>query len=403
MMRSPVAGLLALMLSLPLFAVAAAPAAPVPTPVPAPAPAAQPAPLPTPPELAAKSWILIDAHTGQVLVERNADERLPPASLTKLMTSYLIAEEIGKGKFTEQTEVPISVKAWRMGGSKMFVREGSQVPVGDLLRGIIIQSGNDATVAMAEHIAGSEESFAQLMNQNAVRLGMTGSHFQNASGWPADDHFTTARDMATLLRAMIREHPDHYRIYAEKYFEYNGIRQPNRNLLLWRDPTVDGGKTGHTEAAGYCLVASALRDDMRLISVVMGTASEQARAAETQKLLGYGFRFYETAKLYQAGEVLQADARVWFGKRDRIDLVAPETVYLTLPRGTRDSLKATLVVDEVIRAPLTRTTTVGTLKVENAGEALLSVAVVPDQEVAEAGFFARLWDHLMLFLKGLFS
>ncbi len=399
MMRSPVAGLLALMLSLPLFAVAAAPAAPVPTPVPAPAPAAQPAPLPTPPELAAKSWILIDAHTGQVLVERNADERLPPASLTKLMTSYLIAEEIGKGKFTEQTEVPISVKAWRMGGSKMFVREGSQVPVGDLLRGIIIQSGNDATVAMAEHIAGSEESFAQLMNQNAVRLGMTGSHFQNASGWPADDHFTTARDMATLLRAMIREHPDHYRIYAEKYFEYNGIRQPNRNLLLWRDPTVDGGKTGHTEAAGYCLVASALRDDMRLIS----TASEQARAAETQKLLGYGFRFYETAKLYQAGEVLQADARVWFGKRDRIDLVAPETVYLTLPRGTRDSLKATLVVDEVIRAPLTRTTTVGTLKVENAGEALLSVAVVPDQEVAEAGFFARLWDHLMLFLKGLFS
>ena len=394
MTRSPALGLLALLLLLPLFARAAPEPAPV---------AAQPAPLPSPPQLAAKSWILIDAHTGQVLVEHNADERLPPASLTKLMTSYLIAEEIAKGKFTEQTLVPISVKAWRMGGSKMFVREGSQVAVGDLLQGIIVQSGNDATVAMAEYIAGSEEAFAQLMNQHAERLGMTGTHFENASGWPAEGHLTTARDMALLFRAMIRDHPEHYRLYAEKHFEYNGIRQPNRNLLLWRDPSVDGGKTGHTEAAGYCLVASALRDDMRLVSVVMGTASEQARAAETQKLFGYGFRFFETAKLYQAGEVLQAGARVWFGDRDRVNLVAPETVYLTLPRGTRDNLKATLVVDEVIRAPLTRTTAVGTLKVERDGNALISVPIVPDQEVAQAGWFARLWDHLVLFFKQLFS
>ncbi|MCC6295589.1 MAG: D-alanyl-D-alanine carboxypeptidase [Pseudomonadales bacterium] len=394
MTRSPALGLLALLLLLPLFARAA--------PEPAPA-AAQPAPLPSPPELAAKSWILIDAHTGQVLVEHNADERLPPASLTKLMTSYLIAEEIAKGKFDERTLVPISVKAWRMGGSKMFVREGSQVAVGDLLQGIIVQSGNDATVAMAEYIAGSEEAFAQLMNQHAERLGMTATHFENASGWPAEGHLTTARDLALLFRAMIRDYPEHYRLYAEKHFEYNGIRQPNRNLLLWRDPSVDGGKTGHTEAAGYCLVASALRDDMRLVSVVMGTASEQARAAETQKLFGYGFRFFETAKLYQAGEVLQADARVWFGDRDRVNLVAPETVYLTLPRGTRDNLKATLVVDEVIRAPLTRTTAVGTLKVERDGNALISVPIVPDQEVARAGLFARIWDHLVLFFKQLFS
>jgi len=394
MTRSPALGLLALLLLLPLFARAAPEPAPV---------AAQPAPLPSPPQLAAKSWILIDAHTGQVLVEHNADERLPPASLTKLMTSYLIAEEIAKGKFTEQTLVPISVKAWRMGGSKMFVREGSQVAVGDLLQGIIVQSGNDATVAMAEYIAGSEEAFAQLMNQHAERLGMTATHFENASGWPAEGHLTTARDLALLFRAMIRDHPEHYRLYSEKHFEYNGIRQPNRNLLLWRDPSVDGGKTGHTEAAGYCLVASALRDDMRLVSVVMGTASEQARAAETQKLFGYGFRFFETAKLYQVGEVLQADARVWFGDRDRVNLVAPETVYLTLPRGTRDNLKATLVVDEVIRAPLTRTTAVGTLKVERDGNALISVPIVPDQEVAQAGWFARLWDHLVLFFKQLFS
>lgn len=394
MTRPPVPGLLALLLLLPLFALAAPPS---------PATAAQPAPVPSPPEVAAKSWILIDARTGQVLVEHNADERLPPASLTKLMTSYLVAEEIAKDKFDEQTLVPISVNAWRMGGSKMFVQEGSQVAVGDLLQGIIVQSGNDATVAMAEYVAGTEDAFAQLMNQHAERLGMTNTHFANASGWPAEGHLTTARDMAILLRAMIRDHPEHYRLYAEKYFEYNGIRQPNRNLLLWRDPSVDGGKTGHTEAAGYCLVASALRDDMRLVSVVMGTASEQSRAAETQKLFGYGFRFFETPEIYKAGEVLQADARVWFGQRDRVNLVAPEAVYLTLPRGTRDNLKATLVIDGVIRAPLTRTTAVGSLRVENADGSLLNLPVVPDQEVAEAGLFARLWDHLVLFLKGLFS
>lgn len=375
----------------------------VPAPVAAPSAAAQPAPLPQPPELAAKSWILIDAHTGQTLAERNADQQLPPASLTKLMTSYLLAEEMSRGKFDEQTPVPISVKAWRMGGSKMFIQEGSQVTAGDLLRGIIIQSGNDATIAMAEHVAGSEEAFAQLMNQHAERLGMAGSHFENASGWPADGHLTTARDVATLLRAMILDHPEHYRLYSEKYFEYNGIRQPNRNLLLWRDPSVDGGKTGHTEAAGYCLAASAVRDDMRLISVIMGTTSEETRAAETQKLLGYGFRFYETAKLYDAGEVLQTDTRVWFGRDDRVDLVAQETVYLTVPRGTRESLKATLVVDSLIRAPLDTTTVVGLLKVENGGEPLISVPVVPDREVAEAGFFARLWDRVLLFFKGLFS
>ena len=369
----------------------------------APSAAAQPAPLPQPPELAAKSWILIDAHTGQTLAEHNADQQLPPASLTKLMTSYLLAEEMSRGKFDEQTPVSISVKAWRMGGSKMFIQEGSQVTAGDLLRGIVIQSGNDATTAMAEHVAGSEEAFAQLMNQQAERLGMAHSHFENASGWPADGHLTTARDVATLLRAMILDHPEHYRLYSEKYFEYNGIRQPNRNLLLWRDPSVDGGKTGHTEAAGYCLAASAVRDDMRLISVVMGTTSEETRAAETQKLLGYGFRFYETAKLYDAGEVLQTDTRVWFGRDDRVDLVAQDTVYLTVPRGTRESLKATLVVDSLIRAPLDTTTVVGLLKVENGGEPLISVPVVPDREVAEAGFFARLWDRVVLFFKGLFS
>ncbi len=394
MTRSPVIVLFSLLLSIFASAVMAQP--PI-------AGGNGPAPVPSAPELAASSWVLMDARTGQLLAEHNADEQLPPASLTKLMTSYLIAEEIASGKFDEQTEVPISVNAWRMGGSKMFVREGTRVPVGDLLRGIIVQSGNDATVAMAEYIAGSEGAFAELMNQRAASLGMAGTHFKNSSGWPADGHMTTARDMAILLRAMIHNYPEHYRLYSEKYFEYNGIRQPNRNLLLWRDGSVDGGKTGHTEAAGYCLVASAQRDGMRLVSVVMGTASEQVRAAETQKLLGYGFRFYETAKLYEAGEVLRADARVWFGTEDRVDLVAPEALYLTLPRGVRDNLTAKLQIDDVIRAPLASDTEVGTLLVEHNGERILESPIVADREVARAGFFARLWDSLVLFLKGLFS
>lgn len=394
MTRSPVIGLFLFVLSVCIALPAAAQV---------PAPGGGPAPVPSAPELAARAWVLMDARTGQILVEHNADEQLPPASLTKLMTSYLIAEEIANGKFDEQAEVPVSVKAWRMGGSKMFVREGTRVPVGDLLRGIIVQSGNDATVAMAEYVAGSEAAFAQLMNQRAEQLGMRGTHFENASGWPAEGHLTTARDMAILLRAMILNYPDHYRIYSEKYFEYNGIRQPNRNLLLWRDSSVEGGKTGHTEAAGYCLVASAQRDDMRLISVVMGTASEQARAAETQKLLGYGFRFFETAKLYEAGEVLRPDARVWFGDVDRVNLVVPQALYLTLPRGTRENLKATLLIDDVIRAPLAGDTEVGTLQVEHDGERLLSAPIVADRQVDRAGFFSRLWDRLILFVKNLFS
>ncbi|MAS41215.1 MAG: serine-type D-Ala-D-Ala carboxypeptidase [Porticoccaceae bacterium] len=395
MTRSPVIGLFLLALSVCI-------ALPAMAQIPAPG-GDGPAPVPSAPELAARAWVLMDARTGQILVEHNADEQLPPASLTKLMTSYLIAEEIARGKFDEQAEVPVSVKAWRMGGSKMFVREGTRVPVGDLLRGIIVQSGNDATVAMAEYVAGSEEAFAQLMNQRAEQLGMHGTHFENASGWPAEGHLTTARDMAILLGAMIRDYPDHYRIYSEKYFEYNGIRQPNRNLLLWRDSSVDGGKTGHTEAAGYCLVASAQRDDMRLVSVVMGAASEQARAAETQKLLGYGFRFFETAKLYEAGEVLRPDARVWFGDVDRVNLVVPQALYLTLPRGTRENLKATLLIDDVIRAPLAGDTEVGTLQVEHDGERLLSAPIVADRQVDRAGFFSRLWDRLILFVKNLFS
>src|SRR5690606_13601838 len=279
-------------------------------PSPTPASPSQQIIIPSPPQLAASGYLLIDADTGAVLVEHNADERLPPASLTKMMSSYIVSEEIESGRISEEDMVNISVKAWRMGGSKMFIREGTQVSVKDLLLGVIVQSGNDATVALAEYVSGSEDAFVDVMNQKAALMGMTSTHFENSTGWPAEGHLTTARDLGILARAIINDHPEHYALYKEKYFVWNDIRQPNRNLLLFRDETVDGLKTGHTEEAGYCLVASAKRNGMRLISVVMGTASENARAAESQKLLAYGFRYYETLSLYNAGTEL-SKTRVW--------------------------------------------------------------------------------------------
>ena len=357
--------------------------------------------IPAPPQIAAKSWILIDANTGKILVEQNANEQLPPASLTKMMTSYVVAGEMASGKITASDNVPISVNAWRMGGSKMFVREGTEVPIQDLLRGIIVQSGNDATVALAEHVAGSESAFADVMNQRAALLGMTNSHFLNATGWPAEGHLTTARDLSLLASALISDHPEHYKLYAEKYFEFNGIKQPNRNRLLWRDKSVDGIKTGHTEAAGYCLVTSAQRNGMRLISVVMGANSEGSRAQESQKLLSYGFRYYETTMVYSAGDVLQADNRVWFGKENTVNLVVDQDIYLTYPRGASELLDAKVHIDAVIRAPLTSTAELGKLTVAYLGEQLLEVPLSADHPVQEAGFFARLWDHLMLFIQGM--
>lgn len=357
--------------------------------------------IPAAPQLAAKSWILIDANTGRVLVEENADLPLPPASLTKMMSTYVVAGEMASGKFSHTDKVPISVTAWKMGGSKMFVREGTEVALGDLLKGIIIQSGNDATVALAEFLAGSESAFADVMNQQAVLLGMNNSYFVNATGWPAEGHLTTARDLSLLAQAIIAEHPDHYALYAEKYYEYNGIKQPNRNRLLWRDKSVDGMKTGHTEEAGYCLVASAERNGMRLISVVMGTNSEEARARESQKLLTYGFRYYETAKVFSAGDVVQADNRVWFGVEDYVDLVLAGDVFLTFPRGAKGQLESNIHVDAILEAPLTQEQELGRLLVTYKGETLADEKLVPGHSVAEAGFFARLWDRLVQFVVSL--
>ncbi|WP_207063858.1 D-alanyl-D-alanine carboxypeptidase family protein [Motiliproteus sp. SC1-56] len=364
--------------------------------------AAAPALIPSPPKLAASSHILIDADTGKVIDASNPHQPLPPASLTKMMTSYIAEYEIAKGNISKEDDVLVSEKAWRTQGSRMFIREGTQVKVGDLMKGIIIQSGNDASVAMAEYIAGSEGAFADLMNQHATLLGMKNSHFVNATGLPAEDHYTTAYDLSLLARAIIKDFPEHYGLYSEKYFTYNKIRQPNRNKLLWRDKSVDGLKTGHTDAAGYCLVASAERDGMRLISVVMGTSSEEARAQESQKLLAYGFRYYETLELYKAGEVLN-DAKLWAGIGDSIQLGLEGPLAVTIPRGQSDALGVTLDLDKVIKAPVAAGEQYGTLNVTLGEETLVQAPVVALQSAEPAGLFKRIWHSIVLFFMGLIS
>ncbi len=358
--------------------------------------------IPKPPVLDATAYILMDADSGEVLVEHNSGERLPPASMTKMMTSYIAVHEIVEGNVTEDTMVPISVTAWKKGGSKMWVREGTEVKMIDLLRGIIVQSGNDASIAVAEYFAGSESAFAGWMNQYAQEFGMFDTNFENATGWPAEGHLTTARDLALLAKHIIKDHPTYYGLYAEKYFEYNDIRQPNRNKLLWRDPSVDGLKTGHTEEAGYCLAASAKRDNTRLIAVVMGTRSEEARARETQKLLGYGFRYFETHKLYSKGDVL-ATEKVWLAKQDTVDLVVAEDIYMTLPRGSRDELVAEVVSPDYPEAPLSAGQGVGTLTLKMGEEELGKHDLVAATDIAESGFFGRLFGSIKLFFVRLFA
>ncbi|WP_416053943.1 D-alanyl-D-alanine carboxypeptidase family protein [Marinibactrum halimedae] len=363
--------------------------------------------IPAPPQLAATGYLLIDATTGKVLVEHNANEPLPPASLTKMMTSYIVSSEIERGNINETDLVPISVRAWKMGGSRMFVREGTEVSVKDLLRGVIIQSGNDASVALAEYIAGSEDGFVDIMNQQASLLGMSNTQFKNATGWPAEGHFTTAWDLSLLAKALINDFPSHYALYAEKQFTYGAPgeqpkTQRNRNQLLFRDDSVDGIKTGHTDAAGYCLVSSAKRDNMRLISVVMGTRSESARASESQKLLSYGFRYYQTHRLYSAGDVL-TESKVWGGKDDIIELSVPEDIHLTIPRGAADNLKAEVSMEEVIKAPIATNEELGVLTVALEDEKLLERSLVAKKAIEQAGFFARIWDSLLLFFMNLFN
>ncbi|MDP2110826.1 MAG: D-alanyl-D-alanine carboxypeptidase family protein [Thiobacillus sp.] len=360
--------------------------------------------VPPPPQLAAKSWVLIDAASGSVLVDHQGATRLPPASLTKLMTSHVAAMELQRGKVKESDLVTISEKAWRMGGSKMFVKVGDQITVKDLLRGIIVQSGNDASIALAEHLAGGEDTFAAMMNQEAKRLGLADTRFVNATGWPAEGHYSSALDMARLARAIIIEDPEHYAMYAEKEFVWSGIKQPNRNLLLWRDPSVDGLKTGHTEEAGYCLVASSKRDGQRLIASVFGANSEVARATEAARLLTYGFNFFDSKTFFKQGETVQSVA-VWKGAARTLKAGVASDFAAVLPKRTSGEAQTRIVLAEgevvapvVAGAPLGRIELVG-----GDGKVVMQAPLVALEAVEEGGFFRRMWDGIRLFFKGLFG
>ena len=375
-----------------------------PAPAPMPQPGALNVPVPPPPTLNAKSWALMDYASGQVLAESGADARVEPASITKVMTSYVVAAQLAAGKIKLDDEVYISENAWRGGGastdgSTSFLALNSKVALKDLLYGMIIQSGNDAAIALAEHIAGSEQTFAALMNQYAAQLGMTGTHYVNPSGLPAPEEYTTARDIATLSRALIRDFPEEYKIYAVKEFEWNGVKQHNRNSLLWRDASVDGIKTGHTKEAGFCLATSAKRGDQRLIAVVMGAGSEKERADANQSVLNYGFRFFETHKLYDANKPL-AQPVLWKGDADTIALGVADDVLITLPRGRYNDLKASMDVPSRLIAPFTKGQQVGTLKVALDGKNLVERPLISITDAPEGGFWRRFSDGVALWFKG---
>lgn len=370
-----------------------------------PIPNAQPTPsivIPTTPAVSAKSHVVMDFHSGQFLAENNADERLEPASLTKIMTAYVIEKEMAKASIPMNKLVLISEKAWRTGGSRMFVEVGEQVPIMELLKGIIIQSGNDASVAMAEFIGGSEDAFADLMNQYAAQLGMKNSHFTNSTGLPHPNLYTTARDLAILGRALIREFPEHYKFYSEKEFFFKGIKQHNRNLLLWRDETVDGMKTGHTETAGYCMVASAVRDNMRLITVVMNSSSPAIRAEDSQKLLSYGFRFYETHKLYAGGHPL-VEPRAWMSREKNVQLGLSEDLYVTVPRGRYEHLSAALNVEPSIKVPANKGDAFGRVSIQLDNKLLIEQPLVALHELTKGNLWQRFIDFIVQFFHKIFG
>ena len=354
--------------------------------------------VPAPPKIKAKGYLLVDYNSGRVLAEKNADTRMEPASLTKMLSSYVVAYELHEGNIKPDDLVTISKKAWKMPGSRMFAEVGKQIKVQELLKGIIIQSGNDATVALAEFIAGSEEAFASLMNQHAQELGMISSNFVNSTGLPHKDHYTTPRDMATIGKALIRDFPEHYEWYSQKEFRFNGIKQYNRNKLLWRDKSVDGIKTGHTESAGFCLVASAEKEGMRLVSVLLGAKSENARANESQKLLGYGFRFYESHQLY-AADVPLTEVPVWKGGKDLISLGLKEDLHVTVPRGQYKNLDASMKITSKIIAPTTKGQELGVLSVK-LGDLDFTERKLVALESIESG---SLWNNLLDEVKLLFE
>lgn len=363
------------------------------TPAP-PAPAA-PMAVPTAPQVDARAYIVVDHRTGEILAAKDAVARVEPASLTKLMTAYIVFQELAAGKLKLDEQVTVSEHAWRSEGSRSFIELGKPVSILDLIMGMIVQSGNDATIALAERIAGTEETFAQMMNSNAQRLGMTASHFENSSGLPSPQHYTTARDLSLLANAMIRDYPQYYKWFSVREFEHNGIKQQNRNGLLEKDPTVDGLKTGHTDSAGFCLVTSALRNGMRLVSVVMGSTSMKSRENASAALLNYGFTFYDTRLIIKGGAVL-ATARIWKGRSPTVDLGIKEDLYLTLPRGEADGVKTAAEVPPRLIAPLAVDANVGSVRVYTAARTVTTVPLHPLKSVAAGGWWRRLIDTIRL-------
>ncbi len=353
------------------------------------------APVPSAPQLGARSYLLYDYHTGQVLTAKDAETQHPPASLTKVMTAYVAFDALKKGDLKLDEEITISKDAWRTGGSRSFIDPAKPVPVEVLIHGVLTQSGNDATLALAEHMAGTEAAFADLMNAQAKRLGLSQTHFVNSHGLPADDHYTSALDMAQLAAATIRDFPDYYPWYALKSFTWNNITQPNRNRLLFWDKTVDGLKTGYTEAAGYCLATSAQREDMRLIAVIMGSASDQSRFQEAQALFNWGFRFYETHRLYPAGEK-RTDAPVFGGQERGVPLGLAEDLYVTVPRGKYGELAASVEVAPRLLAPVAKGSAQGTLRLKLGDEVLLERPLVAMAEVGEGNLLRRAIDAARL-------
>jgi D-alanyl-D-alanine carboxypeptidase (penicillin-binding protein 5/6) len=357
-----------------------------------------PMPAPAPPIIGAKSYLVIDATTGKELASLDPDTPLAPASLTKIMTTYVVFKALSQGQIQLADEVTISERAWRTPGSRMFVEVGKRVEIEELLLGLIVQSGNDAGVALAEHIAGTEGVFAEMMNQQAQQLGMHSSNFLNATGLPAEGHVTTARDLATLARAMIEEFPDYYAWHAIKEYTFNDITQSNRNKLLWRDSSVDGLKTGHTDEAGYCLVASAARDGMRIVSVVMGTSSEKSRADGSQALLNYGFRFFETRLLYKAGEEVTS-ARIWKSANLTSRLGVLEDLYITVRRGSYDKLESTIDLPAIIEAPVAAGQPIAELKIGLGEEQILSTPLRALDDNPTGSLWQRTKDSVSLWFE----
>lgn len=353
---------------------------------------------PPAPAIEARAWLLFDVNSGQVLASRNASDRFEPASLTKLMTAYLVFGALKQKSLKPEQVVPVSTRAWKAEGSRMFIEPNKPVTVDELLRGMIIQSGNDASIALAEAVAGSEEVFAQMMNREAKRLGMANTNFTNATGLTTPQLHSSAEDLAKLVVALVRDYPEHYALYSQKEYRYNNITQANRNRLLWLDPTVDGVKTGYTENAGYCLVTSARRGERRLVSVVLGAASESARVTESQKLLNWGFQFYDSVKLYAANQPV-TNLRVWKGASSMLKAGFTSDLFVAVPKGQGDKVKAVVESLQPLLAPINPGQRVATLKIEIDGKPHAELPVVALESVPVAGIFGRTWDGLRLLFK----